>query len=52
MDNLFYRAWFHWVEFCGNFGFPWSKHATAMAAMAVMFYFIGIFYKLLTSRES
>lgn len=51
MQDIFFRAWFNWVQLFGGWGLPWSKTATATAAMAVMFYFLGIAYKKLTSKE-
>lgn len=52
MDYLFFKVWQAWVGLFVGLGVPWSASATATAAAGVMFYFIGIAFKLLTSRES
>ena len=51
MDYLFFKAWQMWVGYFVGLGLPWSASASATAAAAVMFYFIGIAFKLLTSKE-
>lgn len=50
MDYLFFNAWHSWVGLFVGWGFPWSAHASATAAAVVLFYFIGIAFKNLTSR--
>jgi hypothetical protein len=51
MEYLFELAWRHWVHLFADWGLPWSAHATATAAAVVSFYFLGIAYKILTSKE-
>jgi hypothetical protein len=51
MQYLFVNAWQRWVELFGGLGLPWSKQATATAAVGVVFYFVGIGFKFLTSKE-
>ncbi|MEQ1754165.1 MAG: hypothetical protein ABL973_08520 [Micropepsaceae bacterium] len=51
MDYLFFTAWQTWVGLFVGWGLPWSASASATAAAGVMFYFIGIAFKFLTSKE-
>lgn len=51
MEYLFENIWRHWVNLFAGWDLPWSTHATATAAAVVTFYFLGIAYRLLTSKE-
>jgi hypothetical protein len=50
-STAFSHLWYVWVDLVAGFGLPWDRQTTASLALVIVFYGIGLAFKLLVSRE-